>query len=222
MSLLTKLQTIYGEIANLKADSEVKYKSIRYSYLSDAKLTKELHNSFAKHGLIMYPERVDIIRDEGIPKSVGRSIAIKVIFKLVDTETGEQLPIEVIGEGIDSGDKGYYKAMTGARKYALRLAFLLSTSDDPDMISSDELSDKLSDNDNVKPETKQNKPVRKEVKQENPEKDTWTMQEIFKVITPELKQAFSEMRVPRQKILHLFKYYKGNQQAILNYLKGGK
>ena len=36
------------------------------------------------------------------------------------------------GQGLDSGDKAPYKAMTGALKYALLQSFLLATGDDPE------------------------------------------------------------------------------------------
>jgi hypothetical protein len=38
--------------------------------------------------------------------------------------------VQTIGEGADSADKGAYKAMTGARKYAFRLLFNIPTGDD--------------------------------------------------------------------------------------------
>jgi hypothetical protein len=39
---------------------------------------------------------------------------------------------KVAGQGLDSGDKAPYKAMTGALKYALLQSFLLATGDDPE------------------------------------------------------------------------------------------
>jgi hypothetical protein len=38
----------------------------------------------------------------------------------------------MIGEGQDAGDKGPYKAMTGAQKYALMKTFMIPTGDDPE------------------------------------------------------------------------------------------
>ncbi len=47
-------------------------------------------------------------------------------------ESGEWVEIAVPGEGQDRGDKGVYKAMTGARKYAVACLLGLATTDDPE------------------------------------------------------------------------------------------
>jgi hypothetical protein len=53
-------------------------------------------------------------------------------FKFIDGETGEELVFHSEGEGQDAGDKGIYKAITGAQKYALMKAFMIPTGDDPE------------------------------------------------------------------------------------------
>jgi hypothetical protein len=51
----------------------------------------------------------------------------------VDGESGESLIVEAVGAGTDQpGDKAFYKAQTGAKKYALTQAFLIATGDDPE------------------------------------------------------------------------------------------
>ena len=52
--------------------------------------------------------------------------------RLADVDTGETITAKVAGQGLDSGDKAPYKAMTGALKYALLQSFLLATGDDPE------------------------------------------------------------------------------------------
>jgi hypothetical protein len=46
--------------------------------------------------------------------------------------SGQWIEIDMPGEGQDRGDKGIYKANTGARKYALACLLGLVTSDDPE------------------------------------------------------------------------------------------
>ena len=53
-------------------------------------------------------------------------------YSFVDVDTGEEITVKIAGEGLDSGDKAPYKAMTGALKYALLQSFLLATGDDPE------------------------------------------------------------------------------------------
>src|SRR4029077_15026588 len=53
-------------------------------------------------------------------------------YSFEDGQTAEAITVKVAGEGLDSGDKAPYKAMTGALKYALLQSFLLATGDDPE------------------------------------------------------------------------------------------
>ena len=69
---------------------------------------------------------------------------------IVDLETGEGIEIESFGKGIDSGDKGYGKASTYARKYALLNAYKIATGDDPDAEKSPEQSAPLTVSDKRK------------------------------------------------------------------------
>ena len=53
-------------------------------------------------------------------------------YTFIDVDTAEEITVKTAGEGLDSGDKAPYKAMTGALKYALLQSFLLATGDDPE------------------------------------------------------------------------------------------
>src|ERR1700738_5163472 len=53
-------------------------------------------------------------------------------YTFMDRDTAEEITVKVAGEGLDTGDKAPYKAMTGALKYALLQSFLLATGDDPE------------------------------------------------------------------------------------------
>ena len=53
-------------------------------------------------------------------------------FCVEHVESGEQAFVEVFAEASDQGDKRASKAMTLAKKYALREFFLIETGDDPD------------------------------------------------------------------------------------------
>jgi ERF superfamily protein len=64
----------------------------------------------------------------------------KVAWTFTDSETGEKVTVHAPGEGMDSGDKGIYKAMTGSMKYVLMTNFLIPTGEgDPE---ADEPDDK--------------------------------------------------------------------------------
>lgn len=58
---------------------------------------------------------------------------LMIAFHFVDGESGEVTPVQIFpGYGDDVGDKGAYKALTGATKYFLMKTFLVSTGDDPE------------------------------------------------------------------------------------------
>ena len=193
--VLQKINEVYKAIMALQADAKVQYKSISYSYLSDAKIVTELHKAFAEQGLIMTQNKIEII--ENNKHGAGRDVILQVDFDIFDAETGEHITITAIGQGIDSGDKAFYKAMTGARKYALRLAFMLATSDDPDAVASDELAEKT-------------------------KTQGWNMAKIKRIIKPELRQLFAQRKTSAAKIVEFFENFDGDQQAILDFLKGGE
>ena len=77
---------------------------------------------------------------EVMPKFTATSYAFQtyvpaknwIAGKMVDAQSGESLSSTIIGSGQDKGDKGPYKAYTGAQKYFLMKTFMIPTGDDPE------------------------------------------------------------------------------------------
>jgi len=143
IGLVTKLATIMGELGNVKKEgfnTNQKYKFVRESDLVEklspllAKYHVFLHQTVLSHSLV-----------EMYKTSSGSTMwltTVEVQFQWFDGDSGETLPVFVfVGTGADTGDKGIYKALTGAEKYALMKTFLVSTGDDPE---ADEKVDKAS------------------------------------------------------------------------------
>ena len=59
-------------------------------------------------------------------------VCVDMEFKFIDGDSGEELTLNMSGEGQDVGDKAIYKAISGAQKYALMKAFMIPTGDDPE------------------------------------------------------------------------------------------
>ncbi len=59
-------------------------------------------------------------------------------YRFYDIATGEYIEGSMEGDGADSGDKGVYKAITGAIKYIMTSTFLIPTNDDPEVARKDE------------------------------------------------------------------------------------
>lgn len=95
---------------------------------------------FAEHHVTIEPQ-YQIVRDEIGFNSKGnpqRVVLLKGVFKLY-AEDGSFIQVETFGEGIDPGDKAFYKAQTGALKYCLFQALQIPTNDsnDPDFTAQD-------------------------------------------------------------------------------------
>src|SRR5690606_36640249 len=66
---------------------------------------------------------------------------IKMTLKIIELEDiSSFIEVESFGKGIDSGDKGFGKASTYARKYALLNAYKIATGEDPDANKNNEIN----------------------------------------------------------------------------------
>lgn len=128
-SLVKKLCEVMAEVDRIpKAgwNDNQKYKFVTESDVMDA-VRKHLAE---KHILIVpvmtHCERTKIETD----KQAITSVTIDYVF--IDGDTDERLVVTMAGQGADYGDKGVYKAMTGATKYCILKTFLMSSGDDPE------------------------------------------------------------------------------------------
>lgn len=116
-----------------------------YKYAGEADLLEKLRPAMLEAGLLLIPsvESVSAIDEHGITH-------IRMAYTLVHKD-GDVWPekIYAAGEGGDKnkngvGDKGLYKAITGANKYLLFKLFQIETGDDPER---DEVHDPVGAND---------------------------------------------------------------------------
>lgn len=98
----------------------------KYHYATETDLTESIRPILQEAGLAFFSSVLEQER-------VGEFTKVKMEFTLADLETGEILKSTYWGEGQDKGDKGLYKAYTGATKYFLMKTFLIPTGDDPEL-----------------------------------------------------------------------------------------
>ena len=105
-----------------------------YSYVTAADLAGAVGDILAELGVVIVPSLESITYEAGRNggAEVSRSAQVVMSYTFTDVDTGEAITAKVAGQGLDSGDKAPYKAMTGALKYALLQSFLLATGDDPE------------------------------------------------------------------------------------------
>jgi predicted nucleic acid-binding Zn-ribbon protein len=106
----------------------------RYKYATEADVNEQVREVLAELNVIMIPNVKNHSYREHINKNgkVEYIVTVEVEFTFYDGDTGETISFTTFGEGQDSGDKGTYKAITGAQKYALMKAFMIPTGDDPE------------------------------------------------------------------------------------------
>jgi hypothetical protein len=108
----------------------------KYDYATEADVSESIRQHFADAN-IMLIGRVDgheqtILTPGGADKAPMMLSTVRMTFTLFDGDSGERLEFPWIGAGSDKGDKGIYKALTGAEKYFLLKLFLIPTGDDPE------------------------------------------------------------------------------------------
>lgn len=103
-----------------------------YSYFSEAQYKELFTQLLADNGLeLQATEKEPPVMFEGTAKQpFGWRVTIR--FGLQDMDTGFYEASDFSGIGMDKGDKGIYKAQTGALKYFLATTFMVATGDDPE------------------------------------------------------------------------------------------
>ncbi len=111
-----------------------------YTYATDAEISDKVREAMAEARVVMLP-RVTAHGVRQIATAKGNTLNINTVqmdFTFIDADSGEAFTVSTVGEGMDSGDKGVYKAMTGATKYALLKSFQIPTGDDPEKDNGDD------------------------------------------------------------------------------------
>lgn len=143
--LLEKIQKVAEEIKIIEKDMKVGTGSSSYKAVSDTMVILKVKEAENNHKLISIPIKQDLISSEAVKfnKKIYNSAeveeklnyvdVIKMTVRIYNLENPEQhIDIESFARGLDSSDKGFGKASTYARKYALLNAYKIATGEDPD------------------------------------------------------------------------------------------
>ncbi len=129
--LHAKIAEIITAVENVEKDG---YNSQHnYKFTSEAAFLRALRNEMASRNVTVFPKvnpssvQVHNRADHG---DKGFITTCVVDYTFTDADTGEQDTASVLAQGYDTLDKGAFKAMTGALKYALRQPFMIPTGDD--------------------------------------------------------------------------------------------
>lgn len=128
-NIFKKLHLVMSEVERMSKDGQNSAQG--YKYLSETQITERFHDLFVKHGIVFIYES-SITQTQPTPSGKQTLTNVLVTYSFNDVESGEYISGEAAGQGTDSGDKGVYKAVTGAIKYIYMKTFLIPTGDDPE------------------------------------------------------------------------------------------
>ena len=131
---------IYQKIANILKETKAITKSEKnqqqgFRFRGIDNVMNELHDLFAKNDVFILQEVQEWTTNDRPTKSGGVNTftRAKIKFRYMTTD-GSCVETVNVGEAMDSGDKGFNKAMSIALKYSLLQMFLIPTEEqkDPD------------------------------------------------------------------------------------------
>lgn len=148
MNLFEKIQAVSNEVNNIEKNMQVGQGSYAYKAVSDLDVTLAVKKAETQFRIVSIPLKQDLVHQEiikGVSKDNKETIThvdtIKMTVRIIDLDDPKSfIDVESFGKGIDPGDKGFGKASTYARKYALLNAYKIATGVDPDTTKSEELN----------------------------------------------------------------------------------
>lgn len=147
LNLYQKIQAVSNEVKNIEKNMTVGTGSYAYKAVQDIDVTLCVKDSETKYGIISIPVKQELIKSEVIRtikkeniESITYADIVKMTVRIINLDKPEEyIEVESFGRGLDSGDKGFGKASTYARKYALLNAYKIATGEDPDDVKSKEM-----------------------------------------------------------------------------------
>lgn len=145
-NLYEKIQLVSNEIKNIEKNMTVGKGNYAYKAVQDIDVTLEVKQAEAKYRLVSIPIKQELVKSEivrvvkdGGGEAIQYMDIVKMTLRIINLDnTAEFVDVESFGRGLDPGDKGFGKASTYARKYALLNAYKIATGEDPDDTKSKE------------------------------------------------------------------------------------
>ena len=131
--LVVKLAQVMGKVGYIAKSGRNEAQG--YAYARESDIVQAIRGELVERNVMVIPDVLEVLTMERT-KSDGKPgvpmTRVKVCWHLIDGDSGDEMTVVAFGDGMDSGDKGYYKAMTGCQKYLWMKMFHLPTGDDPE------------------------------------------------------------------------------------------
>lgn len=137
------------EVMNVEKNTTVSAgKNSSYKAVADYDVVVAVKKAEMKYGIISIPVKQELVDTQvmSYTDSYGNQKTqfvdiVKVTMNIINADDPEDYTeVSAFGRGIDTGDKGFGKASTYARKYCLLNAYKIATGEDPDKDASQEVN----------------------------------------------------------------------------------
>lgn len=159
MNIYEKIQSVSEAVRNVEKNLVVGTGNSSYKAVSDQDVLFKVKEAEKTFRLVSIPVRQELVKSEivrtianGGYEKINYVDIVKMTVRIINIDKpDEYIEVESFGRGLDAGDKGFGKASTYARKYALLNAYKIATGEDPDQnkseqqvaLSKDEVRDKV-------------------------------------------------------------------------------
>lgn len=130
-ALSQKMATVMSAVRGIKKDGENNHH--KFKFVSHDAVVNAIAQQLPRSGIAFSAEMIDYSSEHtGSKDKAGNAViryVVKSRYRFTCTETGETQEYLWLGEGIDSQDKGLYKAITQSKKTFLLNVFLVATGD---------------------------------------------------------------------------------------------
>jgi hypothetical protein len=127
--LALKMARVMSEVRHVPKNGRNDFHG--YDYVCESDLVDKLRGKLAEQGVAIFPSirehTVERTKDARGKIQYLATVTLEITF--IDGESGDQVTTTWVGQGVDQGDKSYYKAYTGAFKHALLKTFLVTASE---------------------------------------------------------------------------------------------
>ena len=132
LNLRAKLSMVYARVDHIEKSGRNAKQN--YDYVRSADVLHAIRKALIEYRV--YAEtNFDLLSTYDIKTNSGGNMhtaTVKAFIVFHDLDSDERITGSGLGDGADGGDKGIYKAQTGAIKNALRNSFLVPDSADPE------------------------------------------------------------------------------------------
>lgn len=146
MNIYEKIQAVSAMVKNVEKNLTVGYGNSSYKAVADGDVLAKVKEAEQKYRLVSIPVKQEmlnsqIVRTQGSDgrEKIMYADVVKMTVRIVNIDKPDEfVEVEALGRGLDNGDKGFGKASTYARKYALLNAYKIATGEDPDQFKSEQ------------------------------------------------------------------------------------